>query len=283
MKKSERGGIIGIAARINGNGSNLSLKSRVNDQGTLKVAMLFVDRLDKIANNLIRLGDEDDADITGIGLGSQSKVIYSSGVTYEQISYQVWHAYQELNKREPGRWSLWQQYDNSIIPTDCLSPDLAFQLQLKNALIVPDASTPFEDVIGFKEKHRDELIAFRHYFEDLAIKISKEGDIRAVNLECERFDFALAEYLKKARQSNIRKSLASLTAEIDWAAAVRNVVGGSAGGMIAATQGLSIEATTAAITGGILASLSIKSVPGLTKADTSPFRYIARIEREYGS
>ncbi|KTT95009.1 DUF6236 family protein [Sphingomonas sanguinis] len=282
LAKGERGGIIGIAAKINpsedGNGVNLI--TRGIDEGAIKVALLFVDKLDKPTNSLMGFGEDDPKDVTGIGLGGQTMVTYTEGLTYSQTSNYIWQVYQLLDKREPGRWSLWPQRDTPIIPEQQLSPDLAFRLELQSGLIVPAPSTPYEDVLAFKDRHKAELIALRHYLEEFAIKLSKEGDPRAVNLERERFDAALAEYLTKARHSNVRKAVASLTTEFDWTAAVRGAVGG--GGIAVAAQGLSLIAAAAAIGNGILAGLSIKSVAGL-KDGPSPFRYIARIEKEYGS
>lgn len=283
LAKGERGGIIGIAAKItpseDGNGVNLI--TRGTDEGVIKVALLLVDKLDKPANSLMSFGEDDRDDVTGIGLGGKTLVTYTEGLTYSQMSNYVWQVYQLLDKREPGRWSLWPQRDTPVIPEDKLSPGLAFQIELTNGLIVPHASTPFEDVIAFKERHRDELISLRHHLEDFAIKLSKEGDPRAVDLERERFDASLSEYLTKARHSNIRRAVASLTTELDWAAAVRSMAGGGSGGLLAAAQGLSLTAAAAAIGGGVLAGLSIKSASGV-KDGPSPFRYLARIEKEYG-
>jgi len=258
----------------------MTFSQRDTDENVVKVALLLVDKIDKPSTNLINTID-DSKDVTAVGLGSQSKAIFNAGLDPRQYAGFVWEIYKELDKREPGRWSLWQQYNTPIIPSDELAPDLAFQLNLASGLIVPSPSTPYEDVISFKQRHRDELISLRHHLEELAIKLSKEGDARAVNLEVERFDASLSDYLKKAQQSNVRKAIASLTTELDWAAAIRSVMGGGSGGLIAAAQSLSLTASAAAIGGGVLAGLSVKSVAGV-KNGPSPFRYLARIEREFG-
>lgn len=284
LMKGERGAVIGpaaIIARANPE-DDLDLKTRDTDLGVVKTALLFVDKINKPRNTIMTLPEDYYSDLTHIGLGSTSTVHYSEGLTYTQASSYVWDTYLLLNEREPGSWSIWPQYDTNVIPGNLLTPDLSFQIDLNKGLIVPEPSTPFEELILFKERHRDELIALRHYLEDFAIKLSKEGDPRAVNLERERFDVSLAEYLKKARQSNIKRAVASLTMEIDWAATIRSTIGGGSGGLLATAQGLSLTHTAAAIGGGVLASLSVKSVAGL-RSGPSPFRYLARIEKEYGS
>ena len=278
LAKGERGGVIGSATKLLPESDGAVMSFRNVNEGEVKIALLFVDKLDKPSTNLMKVKD-DSEDVTGLGLATQSRAIFDSGIDPRQYAGFVWETFKELEKREPGRWSLWQQYDTPIIPIANLSPDLAFQINLANGLIVPSPLTPYEDVLDFKERHRDELIALRHHLEELAIKLSKEGDARAVNLEIERFDASLSEYLKKARKSNVRKAVASLTTEFDWTAAVRGASGG--GGPVIVAEGLNIIAAAAAIGGGILAGLSVKSVAGLKKGP-SPFRYIARIEKEYG-
>lgn len=282
LNKLERGGILGRAAEIQQAGDGFSTSTRANDEGVIKLALLLVDKIDKPRSSIMNFGMEDHPDITHIGAGAQSIVIENEILTYEQASELVWDTYCQLEMREPGRWSVWQQYDNPVIPAKFLSPEMAFQLELVSGLIVPSPTTPYEDVLSFKQRHLDELLSLRHHLERLAIKLSNEGDPRAVHLEREQFDVSLSDYLKKARQSNVRKAVASLTTELDWATAIRSMVaGGTSTGLIAATQSLSIPHAAAAIGSGILAGLSLKSVAGLSQTTSSPFRYIARIEREF--
>ncbi len=281
---SERGGVIPptLGVTWDTNGSISIQPGNTFNQDVVRTALLFVDKVDIPDNSNISFGCADIDELISFGIGARSTVVFEGDLGPDTIFQYPWFTYLELEKREPGRWSIWRGPNQNVVPEDKLSPSLAFQLHLTNGLIVPHKLTPYEDLLLFKERHRDELISLRHHLEELAIKLSKEGDPRAVNLERERFDVSLAEYLKKVRQSNVRKAVASLTKEFDLAAAVRSAIGGGSGGLIAASQGLSITQAAATIGGGILAGLSIKSVAGL-KEGPSPFRYMARIEREYGT
>lgn len=283
LAKGERGGVLPppISVKFGGKAAVEIEKSGPVDDARIKLALLFVDRIDVPDNSNLSQGMPSLEPLQRMGIGARSKVYFEGGIEMPKLFEYPWITYLELEKREAGRWSIWQEPNQQIVPEDQLSPDLAFRLELTSGLIVPDALTPFDEVLYFKERHRDELISLRHHLEDFAIKLSKEGDPRAVNLERERFDISLAEYLKKARQSNVKRAVASLTTELDWAAAVRSAIGGGGGGIFAATQGLSLTAAAAAIGGGVLAGLSVKSVPGLKKGPY-PFRYIARVEKEYG-
>ncbi|MFL0586542.1 DUF6236 family protein [Sphingomonas olei] len=283
LAKGERGGVLTPPVNVKSS-SKAALEvetPRPLSEELLKLTLLFVDRIDVPKNRNISSGNANIDALSDMGIASRSTIFFEGGVGLDKMFTHPWLAYLELEKREPGRWSIWQEPNQQIVPEDELTPDLAFQLELTNGLIVPHELTPYEDVLSFKDRHRDELISLRHHLEDFAIRLSKEGDPRAVNLERERFDVSLADYLKKARRSNVRKAIASVTTEFDWKAGVSSIAGGGSGGLLAAAQNLSLTAAATAIGGGVLAALSLKSVAGL-KDGPSPFRYIARIEKEYG-
>lgn len=284
LDKMQRGGVTVPYARMETSdeiGFNIKDVKGI-DPGLIKTALLLVDKIDVPVNGNLVLSQSDIAGLAEAGFGTSSKVNFSSGHLYDIMTQYAWLAYQELDKREPGKWSIWQEPEQHIIPPNELSPGLAFQLSLNSGLVVPHPEVPFEDVIGFRERHTDELIALRHHLMALTIKISNEADPRAVTMEVEQFDNSLADYLKKSRESNMRKAIASLTAEMDWSAAVRSSLSGGAAGLFSASQGFSLTATAAAVTGGLLAGLSIKSSAGLKRTDISPLRYIAKVEREFG-
>lgn len=285
LEKGQRGGVVSDPMTVIGTGAQAGVRQEKEiDPGLLRTALLFVDKLDCPTIQHIEMNDPTMGQLMDASLLTRSNVRFegSPGV-HEQHKDAPWLAYKALDKREPGMWSIWQEPGQKLVPEREMSPALAFQLEFNSGLIIPHPELPFDDVIVFKERHRDELLSLHHHLLKLAIKISQETDPRAVTIELEAFDTSLADYLKKARQSNIRRAVASLTAEMDWAAAVRDsLLGGGGAGLLSAAGGLSIGAAATAIGGGVLTALSIKSTAGLKKPEASPFRYIARVEREFG-
>jgi hypothetical protein len=77
-----------------------------------------------------------------------------------------------LNKRNPGQWSIWQPTGKSIIPERELTPDLAFQIDFTKSIVSPHPTNSYEDIITFRDRHREELISLRHHIEEIAIKLS---------------------------------------------------------------------------------------------------------------
>jgi hypothetical protein len=282
LAKGERGGLVSPPGNVKRTADGgLSMTYLPPDDSVVKTALLFVDKIDIPDNNINSFGV---GELGAVPIVARSRVQFAQGPTYDQMNVYPWLAFKQLDEREPGRWSIWQRPDKALIPAEELSPDLAFQIEFTKALVVPDATVPFDDVINFRERHRDQLITLRHHIEEMAIKLSKEGDKRAITHEVEKFDASLSSYLKEARKSNLRKAVTSLTAEMDWSAAVRDsLFGGGGMGLLSVVGGFSLAQAAAAIGGGVATALSIKSAAGLKKAEPSPFRYIARVEQEYGS
>jgi hypothetical protein len=150
-------------------------------------------------------------------------------------------------------------------------------------LIVPDREVPIESILLFKERRRDELLALIHHIESLCIEISRaEGDIRVRRLELERFDVALSQYLRTAREANWKKAIASLEVSMNWS----SLAAGAATGLPAAASAVALGLpTSAALLAGISAlgtAITVSSTAGVKHQSEpkSPFRYLARIETE---
>lgn len=283
LSKGERGAIILPQMKIDRYGDNgVSLNGNSAPSPSLiRSALLFVDKIDFPDTNVIRSGALGGAGLSGLDIGGSTELQWGSfDGGYDEMSVYGWLAYKALDKREPGRWSIWQEPDQSIIPETELSSDLAFRLDFNCRLPVPHSDLPYDDLLQFKEKHKDELGAFNAYMLRMMMKISECGDPREATAEIEEFDLSLADYIKKTKESNRVSRRLNLTPEMDWAAAIK-ASGGA--GLLSAVSGLSLPATAAAIGTGLLAGLSVKSTAGLKKGDTSPLRYIAHVEREFGA
>lgn len=276
LNEGERGGCVtnmDVFTRSGENGIQSGGTGPI-DETLIRTAVLFVDKIDVPSNQIILVGETVKAieGLKALGLVDRTMVMPSGAIGYNEIVSCPWRAYLELDKREPGKWSIWQSPDYPVIPKDELAPDLAFQLKITDEFISPGPNVPFDDVLMFKDRHKDELAALRYYIEETAFKLAKEGDVRLVNLELEKLELALEDYRKKAGQSNLSKVFQSFSVELDW----------SPQSLITGGAALAIwDSLPAAFFTGALSALKIKGVWGLKKADNSPFRYIVRAEREF--
>jgi hypothetical protein len=205
----------------------------------------------------------------------QTNVVIKGGggnASARRTAFDLWRL---RNQLEPGAWSMWHLYGNDAIPEDCTDPALGFQLKLQNSIVLPDPNLPVDDLLGFRERRRSELMAFRHYIDDLCIEISKNGpDLRASHVAVEKFQIAQEEYLRVCMEPNWRKFLGSVTAKMNWSHAA--IAAGSA--VASATTPLGIAGSIAA---GLASGFVLESARGLrSERVVKPFSYIAEIHNE---
>ena len=94
----------------------------------------------------------------------------------------VWSAmthvstFQALDARDPGGWALVQNARTFQWSSDAAVEGRGLQVTLFRAVPVPDREMPFQDILQFKEKRRDELLAFRAHIDSLQDAIVKSAD-----------------------------------------------------------------------------------------------------------
>jgi hypothetical protein len=281
--QGQRGAIIvaPFKARMNGTGG-MDVEVVGWDRELIRNALLFVDCIDCPETGFFAAGRPPE-EWRDTGLIKSSYILYrgaSDAGVIEAMPRRILH---EREKREPGRWSIWESQHRPVISSAELVDEAGFRLHVQKALIVPHRDVPVDDLLAFKTRRADELVAIRHYIEEICLKIASSGDPRVVNLEIEKFDQVLAEYTKAARESNWKKSLLDLKIDVNWLGVAQNIMQGSAIASVATL--LQMPLASAALLGltGLGAGLSLTSSFGLKDHNsTSPFRYLASIERELG-
>tara|TARA_R110002167_G_scaffold57840_8_gene163894 strand:- start:127860 stop:128765 length:906 start_codon:yes stop_codon:yes gene_type:complete len=114
-----------------------------------------------------------------------------------------------LSTRDAGVWSKAQM--SSTIVTSNPVNKTGVELELYNLLPVPSVGTDLNDVLEFKSKRHDELLAFRIYLDDLYQSIINSADIpRAYNTEMNRLELALRNLNRTMNESKIRVVIDSL-------------------------------------------------------------------------
>ncbi|MEX5486294.1 DUF6236 family protein [Proteus mirabilis] len=79
------------------------------------------------------------------------------------------------------------------------------ELELYDMLPVPSADTPLDDILTFKDKRKDELIAFRCYLDEINEAIISAKDVpRAKNMQLAKLELALKDIDKTIRESGIK-------------------------------------------------------------------------------
>jgi hypothetical protein len=120
--------------------------------------------------------------------------------------------FEDLDQREPGKWSLCEPNMASYLDLFAAAEsEKGALVQLVNCLPVPDRDVPLADILDFKRKRSDELLALRHHLERIYQTIAGAADHDlAWRTETEALDKAVADALKVARESKMKTLLGSL-------------------------------------------------------------------------
>lgn len=272
----ERGALIMPNVRISDGGSTVSISEGGFDPDTVRGALLLFDHLSHPANNFMKMADlvEECSALPNVHDGLARFSGGQLGVAFLQALAESFAA---LDKREPGRWSLARNAQQFDFPSTLLGDATAFRIKLENALPLPDRSLPYEEVQGYKNRRRAELLALRSHLDELALEAAHNGlGGLAETHAYERFLIALEDHNRAIREQNFAKRLFDLDVKFNWDRLLYSIPTAGA----AWTQGFTSAALIAA--GVAASSISIESSVGLKKTDREPrpFEYIFRARNE---
>lgn len=251
----------------------------------LRKYLFYWDEIDFPATNILTFGGGQDIDfLLSAGVLKRTQVLFSGQVVlsaqvptgvHEFFLEAQYSAFLENERIEPGMWSMAQTSTESYIPN--IAPSRCFEVELYNLLPVPKNDVPLTDVLAFKERRSDELMALRVQLDDLYKYVIESKDLpRAKSAALLKLTSAISDVDRVLNESNIRVSWQSLKGYIRDSF-VADFVGGVGLAPYINTPWL----PTGLITAGI--SLTLKTVisPPKTQA-LGPLLYVQSIRSEFG-
>ena len=145
-------------------------------------------------------------------------------------------------------------------------------VHLHEAIPVPEKDVPLQDILDFKLKRRDELLALRYHLELIYQRIiaAADGEL-ALQSEIGALDKAIVDYLKVAKGTSFRFINTSIEANLNILTAL-----GAGGAAYAAGLSLTTSLLAGAAAGIVIqASASLKN----HKSSKTPFRYISSFHK----
>jgi hypothetical protein len=283
-KPHERGLIVSAPITVTEN--VVQVRSTHLNPNELRAAILFWDRLAWPTNNALHVSSEPDAQYLE-STGVMVRPIYNvpSGSLGDIVSKSFSAAFQDLNAREPGRWAMSQGENSLLVRDGLLEPGRGQLVQLYRAIPVPAEDVPLADILEFKEKRRDELLALREQIDAFYSTISTAEDadfemMRAVGL----IDQKCVDLLRvtKARGFQFKMTDASVSFDLDSAKsgfAEGAVLGGAIGKVF------DMPAIGAAVGGALGVAASMVKVElgfGVRKNGFKdhPYRYVYHLHDE---
>jgi Family of unknown function (DUF6236) len=184
----------------------------------LRKCLLYWERLEVPNNNIIHLGSTSEMEeLASLGALSRTDIrVETSGPLVDLWIDALFQVYENLNRDEPGLWSLAQTGDSLEIPAKFSQSTRGLQIELISALPVPDESVPFEDILQFRQRRTDELEALRIRINELYQKVLSAPDFHAAQVTAiESLQLAIADLRRSMNETFLTRVLRSAKFEFN--------------------------------------------------------------------
>lgn len=254
----------------------------------LRFALTYWDRLSLPDNNIVSIAPDPQTVgyLESCGILSRPLITYSGHVNGGDAIYDApVHALAMYEREDEGTWSIHEGV-NSVTRAGMEQEQSGTLIQLLSAIPVPGKEVPFQEILEFKAKRRDELLHFRQHFESLANSISSgELNDSELQLVMKEIDSSCADLLKVTREWQYPVKLADTKAflNFDFVKAVT-----SAGEVYGAClKGFELSQTASvisAIGAAVYSQIKLEPAPSfqrITRA-RSPYKYAYLVQRDLG-
>ena len=275
---SERGLVVSCPITISKYGSHL--KTTWLEPQELRFSLLFWDKLDFPQNNAFRIvSGANEEFLQKAGVLSRTDVEISASHSSDQLGQIVASAhtaaFRLLDEKQPGVWSIATGENSLSFPDRELEQDRGVLVSLYRCIPVPDQEVPLQDILEFRTKRHDELVALRHHLESVYNRIVSSGDRElAINTELEQLQSAIADQIRVTRETGFKLRLVDFSANLNLVPSAVAVLG-------ALSLGASLS--TAVGAGFAAAAISSKLGPSLSwqkKNTNTPIRYLSSFHKD---
>lgn len=246
----------------------------------LRKYLMYWDEIDYPSNNLVHISSPDINYLEEAKALKRTNVVFQGTINSGQGEFFVAAqeaALAENQKKEPGAWSIAQISGVPFYTESDVRVSVDFELYAM--LPVPSENTALADILEFKVRRKDELIAFRNYLDDIYQSIIGSQDIpRAKNTEIARLEMAINDLDRVLNESGIHRVVTNLrnTINIDFSGIV-----GVGLGTAALTSSINMSPLLLGMAGAGLV-IGYKSIvtPSAVKCPTQ-FSYINSVRQNF--
>ncbi len=261
--------------------------SGVLDPQELRFSLLFWDRLVWPSNSVVRFAGGVDAEfLEAEGILTRPHIIArhaTDGAAFFIESHT--RVFLDLARREPGLWSM-AQGEKSFLNLNIDRPvEPGSLFSIFQAIPVPNADVPLADLLEFKSRRRDELVALRFEIEGIASRLQKAGDdesefrraITEIEMKCIDVLRVASETRLPFRLSSLRTTFAvKFEKLLGPALAAIALKGIEMPDLVAALGGLGVALSSGGLQIGVEGSLVLKE----EKLQLHPYRYVSSFSKE---
>lgn len=267
LMPTERGLVISPPTRVSGEA--ISIVDTNLDPQDLRASLLFWDKLDCPTNNFMYIDPGPEAAFlmeAGILQRTHTALTpYGSAASYLRAAHVG--VFRQLDKEQPGTWSVSRGVNSITFTGEELEVERGVLVQLVGAVPVPDKEVPLEDILNFRARRRDELVALRFHLERIYQQvIAAQDGALALNTEIGALQTAISDHIRVSQEARFRLRIMDLSASL-------NLVPVGIWGLAAVTLELPIISS---LLGGVAAGLAVNISAGLKgrQAQATPFQYV---------
>lgn len=284
--QSKRGLVVSPPVEVFGN--TLRAKSPNLDPQELRCAVFLWDQIVWPSSRAIHFtGGPDEQFLEKEGFLSRPEYTVNGDVAQGYVQSQIM-AFNDLDRREPGVWSLSQGENSLLLKGGQLIEAGNAQLRLHRAIPVPNFDVPFAEVLEFKIRRKDEILAMRQEIDNLLIFLNdSDGYEETLKKQVSNIDRACADAIRVGRewQFPVRLTNFKVTYKIRPLATVAGAITGVLGSKaveLAASYDLLAGMVGAAIATAPALELSFDGFEwrGL-RPRQGPYRYVCEFHKEF--
>ncbi|RVU84767.1 hypothetical protein EOL70_10985 [Leucothrix sargassi] len=245
----------------------------------LRKYLMYWDEIDYPSNMLIHVTSPDIDYLEQAGKLKRTHVRFHGTINSGRGEFFIQAqeaAFRNNQLQEPGCWAIAQLADIPFYTEQVLS--VGVEVELYDMLPVPSSDTPLVDILEFKEKRQDELLAFRCHMDEINEQIVSSKDIpRAKNTQIARLELALKGIDKTLNESGIKRVATHL----------KNVINTDFSGIVGAGLGsagisafIGVSPLIAGVSGAGLV-LGVKSLIMPSNQCPTNFSYINSVRKNF--
>lgn len=216
---------------------------------------LYWDRLDFPDNNLIGVASSPEVEyLASAGvLGRTRVIVRQSGDVGALYVLAQFEAFQQLNAKDPGLWTIGQSANGFYAPPEISALNRGIEVELYEALPTPPDNVALSEVLEFKQRRVAELGALRANLDDLYLEISRAGDIpRAKTAALDRLGQTVADLNSVANEAWPSRVMSSVKVELN----IPDIVAKASAGLVIALS-VGVPGAVGAAIGAAAASIKI--------------------------
>ncbi|MDC7716816.1 DUF6236 family protein [Vogesella sp. DC21W] len=183
----------------------------------LRFGLLFWDRIAWPSLPYFLNGENGDTDFlssAGVLLRPEIQLRPTSMSVGKCLAEAYFRAFQELEEKEPGRWSMSAETEADIktILGDHIASDRGITVSLHRAIPIPTGDTPLQDLLEFKQKREAELLRLRAELDGCKQLITGYTDrAEAFATQRDRIDAACRDLLVVSREMKLPVRIADIS------------------------------------------------------------------------